>query len=182
MFWMSKPNKLSMSATDVLSLNGPAPCWLCVTLQWFSVTWSLHQIQPGDWTLPTSVWVSGDDVLQNHPRSDVWAPVWECTMPPSLLRMSLGCVTCGCHGDAFENAGRAEMNVLEVGAKAGWLWGWHSPAQWKCPFSSSWVAVGLFLHTETHLLDLSKYVQINGLLTCQYTSLTGHIIYCYGEA
>lgn len=37
---------------------------------------------------------------------------------PSLLRMSSGCVTCGFHGDAFENAGRAEMNVRHVGVKA----------------------------------------------------------------
>lgn len=38
-------------------------------------------------------------------------------MPPSLLRMSSGCVTCSRHGDGSENAGRAEVNVLHVGAK-----------------------------------------------------------------
>lgn len=39
-------------------------------------------------------------------------------MPPGLLRMSLRCVTCGCHGDAYKNAGRAEVIVQRVGAKS----------------------------------------------------------------
>lgn len=38
-------------------------------------------------------------------------------MPPSLLKINLRCVTCGCHGDAFENGGRAEVDVLHVGEK-----------------------------------------------------------------
>lgn len=39
-------------------------------------------------------------------------------VPPGLLRMSMGCVTCGCHGDAVASAGRAETNALNVGAKS----------------------------------------------------------------
>lgn len=37
--------------------------------------------------------------------------------PPGLLKINLRCVTRGCHGDAFENGGRAEVGVLHVGAK-----------------------------------------------------------------
>lgn len=38
-------------------------------------------------------------------------------LPPSLLKINPRCATLGCHGDASEKGGRAEVNVLHVGTK-----------------------------------------------------------------
>lgn len=121
-------------------------------------------------------------LLQNHLHTDVWVPAWERTMPPSLLRMSTICVTCGCHGDASENAGRAEVNVQRVGAKAVWLWGWHSPAQWCKEIVRSpppELLGGLSFCTHSHPERLSCYCCANmfklmniQVLACPYTLLT----------
>lgn len=132
------------------------------------------------------VWVSGDVLLQNH--TDVWVCAWECTMPPSLLRMSSRCVTWGCHGDASENAGRAEVNVLHVGAKPASLWGWHSSAQWftetVCSLPPELLVVCVSTHIHTPRVfcygcaNMFKLMNIQ-VLTSPYTLLTGGIIQCY---
>lgn len=65
-----------------------------------------------------AVWVGGDVLWQNHLHTDLCVHAWECSMPPGLLWVSLGCVTCRCHGDASAKGGRAEVTVLHVGAKS----------------------------------------------------------------
>lgn len=37
--------------------------------------------------------------------------VWECTLFLVTYESVWGCVTCGCHGDASEQAGRTEVYV-----------------------------------------------------------------------
>lgn len=115
------------------------------------------------------VWISADVFQQNHLHTDVWVPAWECTMPPGLVRMSLWCVTCGCHGDAFKNAGRAEVIVQRVGAKSRLvtrLTQCCSVRQSDRPPPPPPRAAGglcLYAHSHTHkaLSLLCKYAQIN---------------------
>lgn len=184
---------LSKSYQCCLVIKLPTACHalhlLSASQSCFRVLWSLHRTQPEDWTLPTSVCgVSGAVLLQNHLRTDVWVPAWECTVPPSLLRMSLRCVTCGCHGDASENAGRAEVNVLHVGAKAAQLRGWHSPARWCTEIVRSLPPELPGVCVSTHSLKVFCYCCANmfklmnmQVLTCPYSSLRGLIIHCYVE-
>lgn len=108
--------------------------------------------------------------------------------PPGLLRMSLRCVTCGCHGDAFKNAGRAEVIVQRVGAKSRLVTRLtqcclvrQSDRPSPPPPGLLEVCVSMHIHTLTRLclccVNMLKLIVLQ-VRTCPYTSLSGLIIHC----
>lgn len=110
-------------------------------------------------------------------------------MPPGLLRMSWRCVTCGCHGDAYKNAGRAEVIVQRVGAKSRLVTRLtqccsvrQSDRPSARPPPGCWRFVSLCTLTRlclccVNMLKLNSSTSAD-TRTGPYTSLSGLIIHC----
>lgn len=130
-----------------------------------------------------TVWVGGDVLWQNHHHTDQCVPAWERTMPPSLLWVSLGCVTCGCHGDGSAKGRqsgsecptcRCESSVVMRLTQSCSMMHSHRPLLlFVFPYTVH--TLKLFCCCCANMLELMNMQAP----TCQHTSLTGLIIDCY---
>lgn len=96
------------------------------------------------------VWVSGEDFIQNHLRTDIQEQTWECTMPESVKNEPGMCdlwllwwCLCECTQSGSECT------------KVAWFWGWQcsSVMHWKCPFHLP-EPLGIYIPIHIHALNV----------------------------